>query len=486
MMPRRLCGMLLLAAAAAAVQAQPYEQPPPPAAPRPARVAAPDEAMLANGLRVIVSSRAGVPLVSVRLVVLSGAEADPPQRAGLASMTAGLLARGTRRHSAPALAGAAEALGGSIEAGAGWDRSAVGITVTTPKLSAALGLLAEVALEPTFAPAEIERYREQALDEMKVVLAQPGALAGLAVQRAVYGDGAYGHPVGGTPASLPRIARADLRAHHARWFRPDNAVLVFAGDIAMDEARALAQRHFGRWKAPAQPLPAPRTAAGAPWPEATVVIDMPSAGQAGVAVAVPAVPASSPERFAGMVANAVLGMGYSSRLNQEIRIKRGLSYSARSDFDARRHAGAVRASLQTKNPSAAEVVALIGAQLDALAGTPVPAEELDARRASLIGGFGRTLETTQGLVDEVTDLAVAGLPLSDLPQRIGRLQAVSPEQVQTFAGQHFAPARRRVAVAGVAAEFEAELRKLGTPLAKAAQGAFDLESGRPPAVTPKP
>ena len=433
MSPKRLCldsrfisaaAIALSALLAATAHAQPFETPPPPAAPRPLRIATPVEQSLPNGLRVIVAERHGVPLVSARLVVMSGAEADPPHRAGLAAMTAGLLTRGTARRSAPALASAAEALGGSIESGAGWNQAFVGTTVTRPRLSDALALLAEVAQRPTFAGPEIERYRAQALDEMKVTYAQPGPLAGLAAQKALYGAGAYGHPAAGTPASLPRIVRADLQAAHRAAYRPDKAVLVLAGDITLDDGVALARRHFGTWAAPGRAPAAPQAAAGTPWPHATVVIDMPGAGQAGVAVALPAMPADAPDRFAGAVTNAVLGDGYSSRLNQEIRIKRGLSYGARSDLDLRRQAGAVRVAVQTKNPSAAEVVGLIGAELDGRMTSSVPDGELAARKASLIGGFSRNLETTQGLADEVGDLAVAGLPMADLTERIGRLDAV--------------------------------------------------------------
>lgn len=485
-MPKLGLRALAALAAAAAVtlgHAQPYETPPPPAAPRPLQIATPAEARLPNGLRVIVAERRGVPLVSTRLLVLAGAETDPAQRAGLASMTAGLLTRGTRAHGAPVLATMAEALGGSLESGAGWNETSVGITVTSPKLSQALALVAEVALQPTFAPEEIERYRAQALDEMKVAFSQPGTLAGLAAQRAVYGEGAYGHPASGTPASLPRVTRADLQQQHARYFRPDNAVLVFAGDIGLDAAVALAKQHFGGWSAPAEPLPAPMAPAGKPWPRSTWVIDMPGAGQAGVALAMPAVPSGSPERFTGMVTNAVLGMGYSSRLNEEIRIKRGLSYGARSDFDARREAGAMRVAVQTKNPSAAEVVGLIDTELDRLMSTPVPADELEARRASLIGGFSRSLETTQGLAAQVAALAIDGLPMADLTQRIDKLSAVTPKDVQAFAAQHFGADARRTVVAGVAAEFLPALQHDKANVVTLPQAALDLEASAPPAQT---
>jgi zinc protease len=155
---------LLLAAAASA---QPFETPPPPAAPRPLAIAAPVEKALPNGLRVIVAPREGVPLVTAMLVVLSGSELDPPQLSGLASMTAGLLTQGTRRHTGPEIAAAAEALGGSLDSAAGWSQSLVAITVTTPRLGAALGLVAEVA-RADLAPAEIDRLRAQTLDALKV------------------------------------------------------------------------------------------------------------------------------------------------------------------------------------------------------------------------------------------------------------------------------------------------------------------------------
>jgi zinc protease len=464
--------MLLLAGAA---RAQPYDSPPRPAEPRPLVIAAPTEKTLPNGLRVVVAERRGAPLVTARLVLLSGSETDPPQRAGLASLTAGLLTRGTRAHSATALANAAEALGGSVESGAGWNRSGVGITVTTPLLSRALALVSEVALQPTFAPAEIERLRAQTLDEMKVSYAEPGTLAGLAAQRAVFGSGAYGHPVAGTPGSLPRLARADIVKLHAATYRPDNAVLVLAGDIDMAGALKLATQHFGGWKRPATALAKPPPPTGAAWPEGVVVIDMPGAGQAAVALAMPAIARDAPDEPAGRVANGVLGSGYSSRLNQEIRIKRGLSYDAASALDARRQAGALRIEVQTKNPSAAEVLGLISTELDSLAQAPVPADELAARKATLIGDFSRNVETTAGLSGEVVARVVGGVPLAELPKRIDRLSAVGAGDVQAFAAKVFEPSRRRAVIAGVASEFEAGLKALGLTVRVMKQEALELE-----------
>ena len=230
----------------------------------------------------------------------------------------------------------------------------------------------------------------------------------------LFGAGPYGHPASGTPGSLPRIVRDDLVALHAARFRPDNAVLVLAGDLDAATAltpgeqtlrhlentgrRALAAVPSGRWP---------------PMPLAFAVIDMPKSGQAAVVVVLP-IPDNERDRAARDVMNAVLGGGYSSRLNEEIRIKRGLSYGAGSGIDARPRGGVLRVAVQTKNESAAEVVALVQAELDGLIAAPVPTEELGARKATLIGGFSRSVETTAGLTGALRSLVVTGRSPAEL------------------------------------------------------------------------
>ena len=468
-----LFGTGLLLVAALGAQAQPYETPPPPAAPRELRIGAPVEQTLPNGLRVVLAERRGVQLVSAQLLVLSGSEVDPPQRAGLASLTAGLLTKGTRRYSASALAQAAETLGGSLDSAAGWNQSTVAITVAVPQLDAALGLVGEAVLHPSFAQAEIDRLRTQTLDEMKVAYSQPGTLASLAAQHVLFGTGAYGHPASGTPVSLPRIKRADLQALHTQRFRPDNAVLVLAGDLDAATALKLANKHFGGWQKPKLALPA-ATLASTGLPVELAVIDMPKSGQAAVVVVLP-VPDSERDRAARDVMNSVLGGGYSSRLNQEIRIKRGLSYGAGSRLEARREGGVLRVSVQTKNESAAEVLGLVQGELDGLMKAPVGSEELSARKATLIGNFSRSVETTAGLNEAVGSLIVAGRSPAELQRRIETLGAVSAAEIQAYAAATLVPARRRVVVAGVASQFMDALKARGAAVTVVPQEALDLE-----------
>ncbi len=456
----------LLCTLSSAAPAQPFDTPPLPAAPRSLAIATPTEQRLPNGLRVVLAARPGVRLVTAQLLVLAGSEVDPPQRAGLASLAAGLLTKGTQGRSASAQAREAESLGGSLDSGAGWNQSQVSITVTVGQLDPALALLADAVTRPTFAQAELERLRAQVLDGLKIAYSQPAPLASLATERLLFGSRPYGHPAEGTPASLPRITRADLQSLHHAHYRPDNAVLLLAGDLDDASALRLAARHFGAWQtlrtgSPTTTRPtvtaSPPTRADTGVPPPWVAIDMVKADQAAVMVAVPLPPLGA-ERATASVLNAVLGSDFSSRLNQEIRIKRGLSYGVGSQLDARRDGGALRVSVQTRNASAAEVVALVRTELDALIDTPVPAAELAARKAALVGAFGRSIETTAGLGSALRSLVVAGVPVSELQARIEAVSAVTADAVQRFAAAHLGAGERRVVVAGEALEFMPSLQ----------------------------
>ena len=432
---------------------------PEPGPARKANIPATAEKTLANGLRVIVATRRATPLVTTALYVRSGAEVDPSRLAGLADMTAGLLDKGTATRTAPQIAEAADSLGGSIKTGAGWDSSSASITVTTPKLGAALDLLADVVLHPKFDQTEIERLRKQSLDNLQLELSEPQSLASIVARRAVFGDGAYGHPANGTVSALPRITRDDIVRLHDTYYRPDNALLVFAGDIDLDQATKLAESAFGAWKNPATPLPAPSAGGGKSTLAPAVVVDLPGTGQAAVTLAHVGIARDAADYYPGIVANAVLGGGYSSRLNQEIRIKRGLSYGAGSSLATLRHGGAFVANAQTKNPSAVEVAGLMFGELDRLSASEVPADEFAARKATLSGNYAFGLETTGSLAGRVAGFALYNLPLSELGAWLDKVQAVTPAQVQTFAKAHLGRDGASLIVAGDDKQFADALTK---------------------------
>lgn len=461
----RLITFLFAVAIPGAVLAQtspavPQETPPPPAAPRAVNIPKPVEHTLKNGLRVIVIEDHDMPLLSAQLLVKNGGEVDPSTLSGLADMTASLLTKGTKTRTAPEIAQQIEALGGTLNSGAGWDASRASVNVMSAKIGPAMTILADIVRNPVFQDEEIERLRQQYLDSLSVSMNDPGTLANWVAARVVFADSPYGHPVSGTTASITQIKRDDIVKLHNTYYRPDNAVLVIGGDIKAADAFKLAESAFGDWAKPTTALPTAVTSskANAGGKPRVVVVDMPAAGQAAVVLARTGISRNDPDFYRGIVTNAVL-TGYSGRLNQEIRIKRGLSYGARSSLDARRNTGPFVASAQTKNPSGAEVASLLVHELTRLSTEPIQEAELVPRKAVLIGGFGRALETTDGLVAQIASLALHGLSLDQINNFIGNVQAIMPADVQKFAASRLDPKGANIIIVGNAKEFLPELQK---------------------------
>ncbi|MDX2236968.1 MAG: pitrilysin family protein [Hyphomonadaceae bacterium] len=430
--------------------------PPAPAAPIAARIPQTQERVLSNGLRVIAASVRGVPLISVDMRFASGAADDPRDRAGLASLTADLVVKGAGTRSAVEIASQIESLGASLSAGAGADSSAVQLQTRVDRADQAFSILADVVRAPAFAAEEVERQRQQMLDGLQFSLSQPRALAGYALTRAIFGSGAYG--AAASPRSIAAITRDEIAGFHGAHWRPDNAVLVIAGDVSAERAFALAEQAFGDWQRPAQGLPAePDASVSAPSPRA-IVIDLPDSGQAAVTLGLRGVARRDEGYFPTLVASAVLGGGYSARLNQEIRIKRGLSYGAGASLDARAAPGPIVAAAQTRNDAAAEVLDLMIAEFARLGAEPVGADELRARTAGLIGDFGRDVETTSGLAGQISALSLYGAPLQGLQTFARDVAAVTPEQVQAAGAAIFDPARADIVIAGDADVFVDAIR----------------------------
>lgn len=432
----------------------------PPAAGTPidARIPATAQRTLANGLRVIVAPNRALPLISADLRVASGSSADPHDRAGLAGMTADLLTRGTTTRSATDIARQIESLGASISSGAGVDSSAVSLMTRSDRVNDAFTVFADVARNPAFAQEELERAQQQSLDGLQVALSQPGSIAQFAMTRALYGDAPYGAVA--SQRSISATTRDDMATYHRTYWRPDNAVLVITGDVSADEGFALAERYFGDWPHPSTPAPArPDASAYAAAPRA-IVVDLPETGQAAVLMGLRGVARTDADYFPLLVANNVLGGGYSARLNTEIRIRRGLSYGANSSLQARVAPGPIIASAQTRNDAAVQVYELMRAEITRIGREVTPEAELTARKAVLIGGFGRSVETTAGLAGQISTLALYGLPPEQLNTYVADITAVTPQQAQAAAARYFDPARADVVVVGDAQHFYPGLRRV--------------------------
>ncbi len=407
--------------------------PPVPGEPRAMATPQVVERTLSNGLRVIVARSTDLPIMNARLVIAGGAAGDPVDRPGLAAMTANLSTQGAGGRSAPDIARTLEALGANIGGGAGADATSLFLSAPVASAGAAGAVLADVVQRPTFAEAEVARSRTQAVNSLRVNLRQPGPLASLVLDRLAYGAAPYGAPTSGTPDSVAAMTRDQIAGFHGRWWRPDNAALIITGGMEPEAAFAFAEQTLGGWARPSEALPTIGNRAGAAPAPRIVVVDLPGSGQAAVTAAVRGPRRAEADWYPTLVANAVMGSGQNGRLFQEIRAKRGLSYGANSSVGQRVDGGLLAASTQTKNESAAEVVALVLAEFDRLAAEPVADAEVTNRETFIIGGFSRALETTGGLGGVLADAVTYGMPLSELEAYPARVAATTPASLAAAA-----------------------------------------------------
>jgi zinc protease len=310
---------------------------------------------------------------------------------------------------------------------------------------------------PAFAKEELERARQETLDNLTVSLQRPPTVGSYAMTRRLFGDGPYGKTP--SPRSIEALQRDEAAAFHGKWWRPDNAILVITGDITPDAGFALAQDALGAWKKPVDALPATAAATAVAPAKQPLIVDIPKIGQAAVLMGHVGPSRTADDYFATLVVNDVLGGGYSSRLNQEIRIKRGLSYGASSRIGTRKQGGPIIAAAQTRNDAVPQVVQLMSSELGRIGAEAMPAAEMANRKAVLIGGFGRDVETTGGLAGQLSALAQFGLPLSKLQTWAADVEAITAEQAAAAAKAHFDPATASLVVVGDAKVFGAKLKQ---------------------------
>ncbi len=448
--------LCVLCASVLNIRAQ--EAPPAPSEPRAVSIPAVKETKLPNGLTVAVVERRGTPLVSVKMTFDTGVTSEDLSTAGLVKMTTSLLTKGTTTRSATKIANDIEFLGADVSTAVGLDSSSVTLSVTSDKIGQAMPIYADVIRNATFPANEIKLAQSQAIDELAYNLKQPSFLANYVAT--VYSFN--GNPASGTPESLKAMKRSEIVNFYRNHLTPQGATLVFVGDISTAQAVALAKLHFGTWKARPTTLNSGRielteTAASAqkrkdadrqqPLVRRVLVVDMPDSGQAAVAFAKQLQFAGrvkwtgksatvSTDYFPGVVMNSLLGGGYSSRLNQEIRIKRGLSYGAGSAITWRAYDSRFSTRTQTKNESAPEVAELVLAELRRLGASEASRADIVPRQAALIGDFGRGLETNASVIDSVSELFDFWLSPNELNSYISNIQSVTAADVRDFAAQH--------------------------------------------------
>ncbi|MDH7515308.1 MAG: pitrilysin family protein [Bacteroidota bacterium] len=417
---------------------------------------------LANGLDIVVAERHDLPLVSASLQIRTANLLEGPDKAGESAMTADLLDEGANGQTAAQIVDALSRIGARLSVSGGRTGASAQVTALKKHMSEAFRILADVVLRPDFPKKEFEQRRKLVTDELRREKSNPQAIASRIFEMVLFGRN---HPLGipdrGTEESLKRLTVDDLRANHATYWRPNNATLIFAGDITMDEAAAFAERYFGAWQS--RPIPKHEMPPFAPPAEHTVyLVDRPGAPQSQIRIGSLAPPRSTPDYYALEVMNMLLGGSFSSRINLNLRERKGYTYGARTSMTNEREHGSWAAATGVQTKVTKDALAELRNEIEGISGPrPVSEQELESTRNAMTRSYAQNFESGAALLAQLGSMISRGVGFEELEKFVPSVLAQTPASVMEAAKKHIDFSKCLTVVVGDLAKIEEDVRALG-------------------------
>lgn len=415
---------------------------------------------LDNGLKVVVIENHEVPYVSLGLRLRAGAFTDDPERPGTAAMATSMVTRGTLTKDAETLAAELERHAISLAASADVDSAEVSLSATTDQAPRAARLLAEIVRVPAFDDDEFRTLRDQTLTGMEISEKTPSVMADRQFNAALWGDHPYGRPAEGTSDDVAKLEVDGLREWWQQHVRPDTASLYVAGDIAPKEAFELAERYLGDWEADGEAFERPLPKWSAPDATRIKLVDKRGAIQSEIRAGHEGILRKHPLYAPAAVLTQVFGGAFTSRLNESLRIDKGLTYGASGGLQSRRFGGTFGVRTFTKTAKTAETVrALIDVVKDMRETAPTD-DELGNATSYLAGSFAGSLETPQAVAGRLWLLELNDLPADYWNRYLTRIASSTSESVLEAARQLLDPERMLIVVVGDAEKVKDDLEEI--------------------------
>ncbi len=403
-----------------------------------------EKVVLKNGLTVLLLEKHGVPMVNLYSIVKTGAAGDPADEQGLASITAGLLRKGTKARTAQQFAADLDYIGAAFEADAGGDFTSISAEFLTKDLPRGLELFSDALLHPTFPQAEVEKLLAQSVDAVRGAKDDPQQVLGAYYYGYLFGAHPYGKAAGGTEVSLPRIKRDAIQKFYETNYAPGNTILAVAGEFKGADMRKTLEDTFGGWAA--RPVAASSVSPMTPVKgKRLLLVDKSDATQTYFAIGNVGVARNDADRVAIRVVNTIFGGRFTSELNEALRVESGYTYGASSFFDSRKAPGPFLIFSFTKNETTTPAIDLALQVLEKLHKQGVTDEQLKSAKSYIKGQFPPNIETSKQLAQIIATHEFYGLGDDEINQLEARVDAVTPEMAKQVIQKHF-PAENLVFV----------------------------------------
>jgi zinc protease len=426
-------------------------------------------ARLSNGLEVILAEAHSIPKFHGELFFRSGNAAVADRAPGLAEMTATVVRTGTTKRASRQIEEDLRRIGADLSSGAGADTSAISFAGLSEFAEPLLGLVNELGREASFPDSEFERERRQKLEEVKLERTQPGFLAGERLRKVLFGAHPYGQ-VSPSEAQVASYKRDHLQTVYRDFYTPENGILLLVGEFDSNEMLKSVEKIFGNWvgkKPDSKPAPAPANPRG----RRVYLVHVPGAVQTQILAGCHAITRKHQDWVKLGLANSLYGGAFNSRLVMNIREDKGYTYSPRSGVNAMRQYGYFSVSAAVRNDVVAASLTETFYEMDKLRSVPVPEPELADAQNYLSGVFSMGLATQDGLLSQLSTVALNELPDDYLETYRQKVRALTPQDLLATARKYLDSANMQIVVVGDRAQIEEQAALFGEVEIYDAQGA---------------
>ncbi|MBW2306735.1 MAG: insulinase family protein [Deltaproteobacteria bacterium] len=404
---------------------------------------------LQNGMILYVVEHHKLPVVCLHMIIKNGAETDPLGKEGITKLTMEGLLLGTGKRSEEEISLALDSLGAVMVSEAGWDAGWIKLQGLSEDLDALLEIVCDIVLQPTFPSDAFLLLKERRLGALRNKQQDLSQVAGEAFESLLFKDTPYGHPPDGTMASVESSSVEDLRSHYSKIIHPSKMAMAIVGDVHAEEVAEKIRHLFEQGDGAAPEEGREKISLPEPSGRNVHLFLRPGFTQCQIRMGHLGISRNYPSYHAAKVMNYILGGGgFSSRLMEEIRVKRGYTYGISSRFKARKHPGPFIISTFTTPELAPEVVNRILDTIEGYRETGATEEELEAAQGFYVGSFPLGLETPSKIAGRVLETELYGLGLSSLYEFKDRIRAVRLEHILQTASSCLRPRDTIIAVMG--------------------------------------
>jgi len=432
---------------------------PPPGKQPALRVPAWTKAKLANGADLIVSEKHDLPLVSLTITFLGGAnQFESPERTGIASVVAAMMSEGTKTKDGDALSNALQLLGTTVSTSIGGESGSIGFLSTTGKFAPTLDVLIDMLVNSTFPADALERQRAQRLVALSQAKDRTTSIAGVVFPKVLYSEAhAYGRST--TERSMKAITRDEVVAFHKAYFQPGRAIVTVVGDISAASVRPVIDRAFAAWPAGGDKPAFNYAKVPERGPATIYLVDKPGAAQSTFALGNVGPPRTTADYFALQVMNRILGGQFQSRLNANIREEKGYSYGVSSSFAFGKGPGPFRAGGDVVSDKSDAALVEFMKELRGIGGSrPISEDELETAKDGLIQRLPDQFASVGAVNGAITGIYIQGLPEDFYQQYAKSVASITKEDVVRAAKQYIDLDHLAIVIVGDRAAIESSLK----------------------------